>query len=327
VVINTVGSFALIWLLLWCALTVISRVLYPLIRPALLNLHPRHGVDFLLIWWAAPALLSLIACLMLFSPMVESSLITPHCHGVCEQHVPVSDQSIVAWAGLLLASALVGGLLMHFLKNLVKGAAIRRQLSVLASRHHGYSFLPSDEPLVFTLGWWRPEVFVSKGLLGACSATQLAVILDHESAHESRKDNLLLLLGHVFVLLILPYWRKQVTSDLHVLCEQACDFEAADKHNPILVAETLVHVGRLLRNSVSPVGSMAFDGADLTARVNALLHKKERYKLRTWQLVLITAVLCSALTVSLNPLHHGAEHLIALLDAGKPYFFPQDADR
>jgi hypothetical protein len=102
----------------------------------LLNLHPRHGVDFLLIWWAAPALLSLIACLMLFSPMVESSLITPHCHGVCEQHVPVSDQSTVAWAGLLLASALVGGLLMHFLKNLVKGAAIRRQLSVLASRLH-----------------------------------------------------------------------------------------------------------------------------------------------------------------------------------------------
>jgi beta-lactamase regulating signal transducer with metallopeptidase domain len=175
---------------------------------------------------------------------------------------------------------------------------------------------------VFTLGWWRPEVFVSKGLLGACSATQLAVILDHESAHESRKDNLLLLLGHVFVLLIPPYWRKQVTSDLHVLCEQACDFEAADKHNPILVAETLVHVGRLLRNSVSPVGSMAFDGADLTARVNALLHKQERYKLRTWQLALITAVLCSALTVSLNPLHHSAEHFIALVDAGGLRYLP-----
>jgi hypothetical protein len=67
---------------------------------------------------------------------------------------------------------------------------------------------------------------------------------------------------------------------------------------------------------------MAFDGADLTARVNALLHKKERYKLRTWQLVLITAVLCGALTLSLNPLHHGAEDLIALFDAGRLNFLP-----
>lgn len=320
--INTIGSFALIWLLLWCALTLISRALYPVIRPTLLNLHPRHGADFLLIWWAAPALLSLIACLMLFSPIVESALITPHCHGVCEQHVPVSDQWIVAGTGLLLVSVIVGGLLIHFLKSLSKGVDIRRQLSMLGSRHDGYSCLPSDAPLVFTLGWWRPEVFVSKGLLSACSAKQLAVILDHESAHESRKDNLRLLLGHVFVLLIPPYWRKQVTSDLHVLCEQACDFEAADRHDPILVAETLVHVGRLLRNSVSPVGSMAFDGTDLSARVNALLRKKERYKLRTWQLVLITAVLCSALTVSLNPLHHSAEHLIALFEAGGLNFLP-----
>jgi hypothetical protein len=67
---------------------------------------------------------------------------------------------------------------------------------------------------------------------------------------------------------------------------------------------------------------MAFDGADPTARVNALLHKQERYKLRTWQLVLVTAMLCCALTVSLNPLHHSAEHFIALFDAGRLKFLP-----
>jgi hypothetical protein len=34
------------------------------------------------------------------------------------------------------------------------------------------------------------------------------------------------------------------------------------------------------------------------------------------------AVLCGALTLSLNPLHHGAEDLIALVDAGGLNFLP-----
>ncbi len=41
--INSVGTFASIWLGLWLALSVLFVLVYPLLRPSLLKLHPRHG--------------------------------------------------------------------------------------------------------------------------------------------------------------------------------------------------------------------------------------------------------------------------------------------
>ncbi|MDP3518909.1 MAG: M48 family metalloprotease [Pseudohongiella sp.] len=322
--INTVGSFSLIWLTLWCALTVIFRMVYPLVRPKLFRLHPRHGVDLLLTWWAAPMVLSLLASLMLFAPVFENSLISPHCHENCIQHAPVTEQWALAAFGVLLAIVVIGSLLIHFFRNLAKGADMQRQLSALSVSQRGYRVLPSEVPLVFTLGWWRPKVFVSKGLLEGCTAKQLAIILDHESAHESRRDNLRLLLGRVFVLLIPKRWRLLVSSDLQVLCEQACDFEAAEKHDAVSVAETLVHVGRLLRSSVNPISSLAFDGGDLALRVKALLAQNSRYRLQPWQLLMIILVLCSALMLALDPLHHSAEQLIAWVDSTGTNFYPSD---
>jgi len=320
-VINTAGSFALIWLLVWCGLTLLFRLAYVLIRPSLFKLHPRHGVELLLCWWSAPMVVSLTAALMLFSPIADQSLITPHCHGVCEQHAPVSNQWFLTVTGLLLTTVVIGRLLVHLLQNFIKGAEMRLKLHTLSIGRDGYRYLPADAPLVFTLGWWRPEVFISKGLLAGCNQKQLAVILDHEKAHENRKDNLRLLLGQIFALLIPAPWRKQILSDLHVLCEQACDFDAADKHDAISVAQTLVHVGRLLCNSVCPVSSMSFDGGDLTVRVNALLEKNRRYKLGVWQRLLMIIVVCSALILLLDPLHHSAEHLIAWFDTGGVIFY------
>ncbi len=63
--INTVGSFSLIWLTLCCALTIVFRLVYPMVRPTLFRLHPHYGVDLLLRWWAAPMMLSLLASLRL----------------------------------------------------------------------------------------------------------------------------------------------------------------------------------------------------------------------------------------------------------------------
>lgn len=322
--INTVGSFALIWLCLWCALTIIFRMVYPLIRPALFRLHPRHGADLLLTWWAAPMMLSLLASLMLFAPIFENSLITPHCHGDCVQHAPVTQQWFIALVGVILAAVVIGSLLLHFFRNLSKGADMQRQLTMLSSKQNGYHFLPAEAPLVFTLGWWRPKVFVSRGLLEGCTAKQLAIILDHEKAHESRRDNLRLLSGRVFVLLIPGRWRLLVTNDLHVLCEQACDFDAAEKHDAVSVAETLVHVGRLLRSSVNPISSLAFDGGDLALRVKALLAQNSRYRLQSWQLVMLSLVLCSALMMALDPLHHSAEHLMAWVDSTGTNFYSSE---
>lgn len=312
--INELGSLALIWLMLWCGLTLLFSFVYPLFRPSLMRLHPAHGSSLVLMYWTAPVLLAFVASLMLFAPMSEHLLIAPHCHGSCAQHSPQTGELSVALFGLALATTLAAWLLGSFFYNAWRGAQMRRQFETLASAQNGYYLLNANEPVVFTLGWWDPRVFLSKGLLQQCSPEQLSVILGHEQAHRSRRDNLRLLLARVFSLVLPSAMRRRAMHDLQILCEQACDFASAEKHGAITVAETLVHVGRVVKNAARPQSSVAFDGGDLPVRVHALLNSERRTILRSWQLVTLVAVLAYSLLLALDPLHHGAEWLIGLLD-------------
>ncbi|MGQ9425410.1 M48 family metalloprotease [Gilvimarinus sp. F26214L] len=49
--------------------------------------------------------------------------------------------------------------------------------------------LYQDEPLVFTLGWWRARIYVSRGLVSSCRKTELDIVFAHEGGHERRRDN------------------------------------------------------------------------------------------------------------------------------------------
>lgn len=312
--ISTLGSLALVWLGLWFVLTLALRLVYPMLRPVLMRLHPRNGTTLLLVLWAAPATLSLLAATMLYSPVVKGLLISPHCHGSCSQHSPQISALSVAWFGLALALIAIGGLLLSFLRNWWNGAKMLRQFEALASTQPGYQLLESPSPVVFTLGWWTPRVFISRGLQQRCSSHQLAVILGHEQAHRERRDNLRVLLLRVCCLVLPAQARQQVIHDLQILCEQACDFYAAQKHGAIAVAETLVHVGRLVKHAARPDSSMAFDGGDLALRVKALLDYEARPMLRSWQMLALGIVTCFAILLVLDPLHHSVEWVMALLD-------------
>ena len=318
--ISTLGSLALIWLGLWCVLTLLLRLAYPLLRPTLMRLHPRHGSTLLLLTWAAPATLSLLASLMLYSPLVKGLLVSPHCHGNCLQHAPQTSALSVALLGLALAVIAVGGLLAGFVRNWWNGANMLRQFEALATPKAGYQLLDSSSPLVFTLGWWNPQVFISRGLHQQCSAQQLSVILGHEQAHRERRDNLRLLLLRVFCLVLPARARHRIIHDLQILSEQACDFAAAAKHGALAVAETLVHVGRLVKHSSRPENSVAFDGGDLALRVKALLDADARAVLRSWQMLAIMIVTGFVMLLALDPLHHGAEWAMAMLDNSGLHF-------
>ena len=312
--ITTVGSLALVWLGLWGVLTVAVRLLYPLVRPSLMRLHPQNGATLLLLFWAAPATLSLLAASMLYSPVLESWLVRPHCHGDCLQHSPHTNATSVAIAAIVLAGFVVAWLLFSFARQLQEGRHLVRRFEALASERDGYLELESPSPVVFTLGWWNPRVFVSDSLLQQCTAEQLDVILGHEQAHRKRRDNLRLLLMRIFCLFLPSSSRQQVIHDLQIMCEQACDFYAAQKHGAIAVAETLVHVGRLVKEASRPHGSMAFNGGDLALRVRALLDYEARTVLSRWQLLALGMVTVFAMLLVLDPLHHGAEWVIAVLE-------------
>jgi hypothetical protein len=132
-------------------------------------------------------------------------------------------------------------------------------------------------PLVMLAGVLRSRLVISRKVVSALSAEQLAAVLRHERAHSRSRDNFKRLL----VLLapgVLPFFRgfSGLEQAWARVAEWAADdFAAAgDSHRSLTLAAALVRVARL--GAVPPppvlVTSLMANGIDLSARVDRLLH-------------------------------------------------------
>lgn len=130
------------------------------------------------------------------------------------------------------------------------------------------------------IGFWTPELVISQGLLDALDSDHLDAVLTHERAHEQFRDTFWFFwLG----------WIKQLTQwlprtdalwhELLLLRELRADAWAAQSVDPLLLAESLLHVVRSPLD-VRPT-SIAFDAATpmnrLEIRIEALLGEPQRH--------------------------------------------------
>jgi Zn-dependent protease with chaperone function len=132
--------------------------------------------------------------------------------------------------------------------------------------------LDAGQPICFTLGLFRPCVYVSIRLLERLSPRHQEVMFAHEAAHVRRRDGLvnaiLCLFYHLLPLpggsVLLGEWRRAA--------ERACDAEAA-RHlgDPCDVAEALVEVARLVQKPFAPGAAFFATAEDIEGRVKALL--------------------------------------------------------
>ena len=313
--INSIGSFAAIWLTLWLILSIVFGLLYPLTRRAFNALHPRFGSILLLYYWVAPFLVSLVSAAFLFLPSAETLLVDSHCHQDCQSHVPLIDSVVLSWMGFIMGSLALLGLSVRLLLNVRRSRQLRSQFNFLSQPRGDFQAINSPTPLVFTLGWWNPCIYMSEGMYDACSQTDLSVIMAHERAHQERRDNLRMLLARLCSALLPRRWSSQMLEDLQLMTEQACDFRAAEQFGHVAVAETLLKVKRLLQSQPSPLpyGAMAFAEREVEIRIMALLKQDQRVFLQAWQMVLLGITSLALLLLMVSPLHHASEWVIALL--------------
>lgn len=123
-------------------------------------------------------------------------------------------------------------------------------------RKHGIAvgLVVSNYPFSFVWGYWNSRLVVSTGLLNVLSAEELASVLEHETAHHARRDNLAKLtliicryLSPLFPLTgrLYRWWGEQV--------EMVCD-EIATSHTqaPVELAGALVRLKRLTLSASPP---------------------------------------------------------------------------
>jgi len=253
------------WLVLTVAAGLASALLYPLVRGTLAGLAAAPRANALLAYGlSAPLAAALVVALLLHPELL--ALAPAHCHGeLCGPHLPLLGQGsqlggLLVWASpalLALALAMLAGTLL---------ARQRRQRVLRSlSRHspgHRWRLVDGARPLAWCEGLWRPEVYLSRGLVKQLDRQGLAVVLAHEEAHAARRDNLR---KAVLAWSTRPWprrLRKLVRADLALASEQACDRAAASRLGDLRpVATTLRRLG---------------DGSGLANRLSALASHDNR---------------------------------------------------
>lgn len=192
----------------------------------------------------------------------------------------------VGWLGCHMALgyvAIAAGMLLGFL---VQGWRSQqqlqtRQLTTVTDR--SVRVLETSALFAAQVGFWQPELVVSQGLLQTLNPTQLDAVLHHEAAHEVYKDT-----SWFFWLNWLRWltcWLPQTESlwqELLLLRELRADHWAAQRVDPLILAETLLIVAR--SQVEQPNGSAALYDANLNRleeRIEFLLSQPEIYTPRS----------------------------------------------
>lgn len=307
------GSYATVWLVSWLLCALALAVCYPMIRTLILKWHPAPASALLLVIFSIPLLLSLCASTLLFIPELEADLVTEHCHIDCQAHVPELSSIWMASAGLLTMTILFGVLLLRLLRDLKTARLLHNQLATASQKKDSVYILDDSRPIVFTLGWWKNNIYMTTGLIAECRDRDLNIILAHERAHSQRRDNMRLLFARLVLLILPSSLAKKCYEDLHVLSESACDFSAAKTFGSTNVAETLLKIQRLSMRYFEHQGRTIvseFNGAAIEVRIQNLLNDRPHSKAQELGLRLFVIFLVILSFALVDPLHRGIEMII-----------------
>ncbi len=242
-------------------------------------LSPASRAWIVLAWAAAPAALAiaLVAATLWPSLGAALGLAVDHCPAhdghvhLCLHHLPARGPGVLGSLGLATFAVVAGAALAHGLRS----AVLARRLVGLLSAElaPGVGVLESSSAFAISLGWLRPTVVVSRGLIERLTPAQLDVVVAHERAHAIRRDALVMTAARVLTCAHLPSARRRILADLALACEQACDEEAARVcGDRVGVAETIVAAERAAAAmGASPAVGLAFGGGEVVHRVEALL--------------------------------------------------------
>ncbi len=239
-------------------------------------------------------------------------------HGhLCLAHPAVASPALVALGALVAA----GTLLRAGRWAAARFAAARDLADLLRLGRAGPDGadvvrVDGNAILCHAAGAFSPRVLISTRLVAGLAPELLPAALEHERAHVRRRDVLARDLISVLGLCAWPGVSTAAANAWEEAAEEAADAEAAERFGGPVLARALVAVARM---SLGPAPSaIPLDGARLTRRVQALLHRPPRRR-PAMALALAPAVglaIAGFAAVYADPLHHAAETALHVLLCG-----------
>lgn len=231
-----------------------------------------------------------------------------HHHHLCWLHPPHVSGHFVGW--LIPAVVVVPAVLLlgAEVRRMARGARVAAGVAAfgrVGALGGDVRVLDDPRPLALAVGWRRPVVLVSEGLVAAVDGATLAVVVAHERAHVARGDTRWAGVERLAARLLPAGVAGPLLARVHLAREQVCDAAAAEVvGSRVEVARALTRVARL---GLAP-GGVSIAGAALEARVRQLLDPPGARRPVAPVLALVGLVLAG-----IGPLHAAVEYGITAL--------------
>ena len=315
-IVITVAAFA----------ALISKLTFPSALMWLKRLAPSTRSNLLWIWAMLPLLLGLAALFIVLLPSMFHfmGIATDH----CLEHVHHAHLCLVhspAFVGNPLELLVLGSLALVTFRKLSRiGASIIRDcrttsmlnsMSIQPSNPEDHHVLTSNRVFAFTIGLFRPLVFVSSRLTEVLDHKELLIVLSHEDGHRLRRDGLRKLSARILASAHFQTTRQTLLAELELATEQSCDEHAAGSLDDRLsVAETILKLSRLASmDHIRGDSVSAFNASDCERRIEGLLNPpipRNRYLSAIWMVIL--CVLSVSGLMSADFWHHITESLFGI---------------
>ncbi|MFQ3618221.1 MAG: M56 family metallopeptidase [Cyanobacteriota bacterium] len=211
----------------------------------------------------------------LFAPLLLlCTVIAVFCMGR-EGHMLGLSVGALGWVLAVGSLTVAGGLLLRLGWQVGRSRQSLQSLPVVEIGSATARLL--DTPALFAaqIGFWQPELVVSRGLLDTLSVERIAAVLAHEQAHTHYRDTFWFFwLGWLRGLTAWLPHTEALWQELLRLRELRADRWAAQQVDPLLLAESLVQVVKSPLTKVDfPYTAFgeAVPPCRLTERIEALL--------------------------------------------------------
>ncbi len=219
------------WVIIFLVLSWIVASFYPLMSRMLAKATPEYAAFFILLYGLIAPAAAFVVIVLLSLPEFAFPLVADHCHGLdCDPHrlqVGLNTMQSVTIVAVLVSLLIIVSTLITL--QLVSSRSRFQTLNRLAepTSSASYKIIDSNTSLACCSGLINPKIFVSRGLAETLSAEEMQVILAHEQAHVSRKDNLRKWVIHWATIAWPKRYKKRIKQNLFDYTEQACDLMAA----------------------------------------------------------------------------------------------------
>jgi beta-lactamase regulating signal transducer with metallopeptidase domain len=176
----------------------------------------------------------------------------------------------------------------------------------------------SDEyPAPFTIGFWRPVIFLPQTMLNQLDRSTLMVVLAHELAHIKRRDDLYILLQHIFGAIfffnpLIRYADRQLSESR----EMCCDHMAVNQCRipPRDYGHALLRVVEYFRQPALVAAPVAgFLSRDIHVRIRSLVQLPGKRK--SWLPIALTLLGLTGVSTVFGGINQTPAHITEMQQA------------